>query len=605
MKGLELMLQRIFEAPTKKILKIRFLALVSELQSTTEKVEWCLKLARFYARGFPQAALQISYMVCKYDPDNVSALMIIIESFEALGRGDQAVAMRAHLSKVRQHLVGTIESQDVVKNLGLGGAFDREEAERTNPFLQSADQIISNESVFNNVVKASEENSYEESGVSNSNEDTVFRITKGKRQIHQENIYGESADLYQASYDPKKPDASDKPEEEETPEAERPEMINLFSNYENELDTDYSPHFQIEANEDFKSSMSMDQSKELAVNNGENTPDIATNGLKSPDPAVPHTKSKDGTAIQISSSKENTNVHAKEESSSIEKLKLDASLDVKNSEIHTAEKIENFKSASYKSYDSKVLMQMFGHFCSTNEFDKAKELLVSTAAFCSSEKWWKDSFYQIFDKILHHQLEDAEKSLNSIQENSYSHKSSPQGQMADSASLKPDPQIEPQQVNELGLGPIPAKTAKYSKALVDFQNIYDTGSGEPWSDIAEDHPFEKSSDFTLYALRHREILDEFKVFLMFIDALLFLGQARIVIGELARASELLDSDLKRCQVMLRWFAANQKLGRDVRTSTLKKLIPRSGLFEQEDIVRDGSENDTKILLNTRMYSKAQ
>ena len=104
MLGFENLLRCIKEDPRKTTLKLRYLALVADLPSASEKISVLLKLAEFYRMGFPKEALQIAYLVCRYDNSNVPAIEIIIEVLELQGKDTQARFMSDYLSKIRRNV---------------------------------------------------------------------------------------------------------------------------------------------------------------------------------------------------------------------------------------------------------------------------------------------------------------------------------------------------------------------------------------------------------------------------------------------------------------------------------------------------------------------
>jgi hypothetical protein len=101
MKGFDLILDRLRQDPSQNTLRLRYIALVTDLESTEDKIDAVIKLLSVYRANYPAEALELAYLICKYDPKNIKAIEIIIEIFERQGRAAQADLMKTYLLKLQ------------------------------------------------------------------------------------------------------------------------------------------------------------------------------------------------------------------------------------------------------------------------------------------------------------------------------------------------------------------------------------------------------------------------------------------------------------------------------------------------------------------------
>ena len=133
MKGLEQLLEKIQQFPQKKILKIRFLAMVGDLADPAEKAVWCLKLSRLYSETDPKQALQLAYVACKYDPESLEAGAVISDSLTKMGKHEQSESMRECISATQNNKADNRQQKHILNNLPVFEAFTPD-----NQFVNSA-----------------------------------------------------------------------------------------------------------------------------------------------------------------------------------------------------------------------------------------------------------------------------------------------------------------------------------------------------------------------------------------------------------------------------------------------------------------------------------
>lgn len=101
MKGFDLILDRLRQDPSQNTLRLRYIALVTDLERTEDKIDAVIKLLSVYRANYPAEALELAYLICKYDPKNIKAIEIIIEIFQRQGRAAQADLMKTYLQKLQ------------------------------------------------------------------------------------------------------------------------------------------------------------------------------------------------------------------------------------------------------------------------------------------------------------------------------------------------------------------------------------------------------------------------------------------------------------------------------------------------------------------------
>lgn len=100
-KGLNKILEKIKEDPSRKMLKDRYLALVSELSDADEKEAMNLNLAEVYLAEFPQEALEIAHGVQRNNKSSLRALTLIESSLRQLGKAAKADVIQNEIDKLK------------------------------------------------------------------------------------------------------------------------------------------------------------------------------------------------------------------------------------------------------------------------------------------------------------------------------------------------------------------------------------------------------------------------------------------------------------------------------------------------------------------------
>ncbi|MEZ4743515.1 MAG: hypothetical protein R3B45_13905 [Bdellovibrionota bacterium] len=100
--GLEKILEKIREDPSRNILYNRYLALLADISSEVEKARYTIELARVYLESEPKKSMQLANLVFQADRENVDALYIIARSLENLGRFEKADVIHNEISAIRQ-----------------------------------------------------------------------------------------------------------------------------------------------------------------------------------------------------------------------------------------------------------------------------------------------------------------------------------------------------------------------------------------------------------------------------------------------------------------------------------------------------------------------
>jgi hypothetical protein len=131
MKGFDLILNRLRQDPSQTTLRLRYVALVTDLEDIEEKIAAVLKLLDVYRANYPAEALELAYLICKYDPKNIKAIEIIVEIFRRQGRIAQADLMQTYLKKLdSSRSVPANNSQS--DSLSTGGIPAQENSERVS-----------------------------------------------------------------------------------------------------------------------------------------------------------------------------------------------------------------------------------------------------------------------------------------------------------------------------------------------------------------------------------------------------------------------------------------------------------------------------------------
>lgn len=313
---------------------------MSELDSSEEKAEWCLKLAHLYENVDPEVCMQVAYVVCKYDPNNVSALRLMAGSYEALGRDKQAQALYAYIMDVEREENRTEEGLNLIKEISFG---IEEEVEATNPFSQPSSVI----------------SSYRSENVSDElDSDSVALESDPGNLLHEqlEDIPPEYGNL-SSGYGPDPVTLlgpSDVPtrfnQADRSAKAQQiaEAAVEAVSGVEVRRELDYSP--------------SVDHSRASE----EHLPSIETNEIP-----------PDHLEISAMAALDNVNETAEQEEFDL----------------------ENTSEFDLKTADATSLAQMFSYFIDAEDFIKASGLVKDTASFCGHQQWWKDSFDQLIKEL--------------------------------------------------------------------------------------------------------------------------------------------------------------------------------------------------------------
>ncbi len=111
--GLDRILERIVSDPEDKILRNRFITLVSELPDESEKITYIIKLAEVFLYILPREAMRFANMVFKADPENIEALEIIAHGLDAIDRESKAEVIRQQIAHIKsQNQLKTTAVQD-------------------------------------------------------------------------------------------------------------------------------------------------------------------------------------------------------------------------------------------------------------------------------------------------------------------------------------------------------------------------------------------------------------------------------------------------------------------------------------------------------------
>ena len=568
MKGLEVLLDKIAENPSKKMMRIRYLALVSELSDPAEKAKWCLKLANFYGSHHPEHALQVAYMVCKYDPDNIVALNIIIDSFEALGRNFQADMMREHLSKVRKNLVDDFERETVFKEISVDGVFSNEEEEGTNPFNRSAEEILNNEANIDDVVKASqyvdkvtpELNIHTSTNSKTSGSaDLIDTLVEGKDEMSADTLKQEdwnfTQDIYlensnetvMVSVKEKLSEATLSPElsledrrEEVSQETVMAELPDDFELKETKKISEQTINFDL-SNEESEPEVGDEPKVDLKdLYSAEETEEETEEETKE--------ETKEERELSLFSGvshQQETNAAEKKIQDQRESKALTEFLDQRNQEF------QNLKESNFKEYDSSLLSQMFNYFVEKSDYIKAREILESSAAFCSSQKWWKNAFHYLLESgaspfVLGSDFLSTQESL-----------------------------FEAEDIIK-----------KYQKA----------GDLTPWVNLSQHLDQQKAEAYFNAFESQRSLFPKHRFFLFYLDLALYIGYARLVLKELSDTMLDISDKSFRKGIALRWVRANEALDFEVKIDG-KHLKSESELLGSVDSL---TESKFRELISARM-----
>lgn len=525
MKGLEILLGKIAEDPTRNTIKRRYLALVSELADAQQKAHWCLKLARLYAKKNPQNALQIAYVICKYEADNIEALNIIIDSFEMMGRGFQADAMRDHLANVKRKIVDKGGHDQVLKDLALDGAFSQQEAEATNPFNLSSDQILDQvNSIENNNDNPSQSATLDLTDPSPTEQengkpdDWNFQTDLYKDGIH-ETTFIESATIDLA--DDLGASSTGKGDQDEV-KSEKEVSLALDAREDKTVDL-FSEHQQL----DYPEAIMPSAEKSLT---DESTPKINDENFD----MFVDKRDLDKPLIDESVASE-----------------TEAEVSFEESFSEQSEEFENLKRSNFKSYDSAVLSQMFNYYFEKSQLSRAKEIIESTAAFCSSQDWWKSAFDKLLGarasgKQLYHGLLDSQVGLYETE---------------------------------------------------DLIKSYQTNGGKaPWAGLSQKLDQEKALAYFDELKENQILLQKDRFFNFYLDLAIITGYARVVIKELATRKLDYDNLEVRNSVFIRWQHAHELLDFHINLSAWESGQIKSEASFVESIDSDRFEQ----LLKTRM-----
>lgn len=528
MKGLEILLEKIAEDPSRNTIKRRYLALVSELADAKQKAHWCLKLARLYSKTNPQNALQIAYVICKYEADNIEALNIIIDSFEMMGRGFQADAMRDHLANVKRKIVDQGGHDQVLKDLALDGAFSKQEAEATNPFNLSSDQILD-----------------QVSSIDSSNENPPQSLTLDHTEPPSTEQKDDESDDWNFQTDLYK-DGFNETKFIESATIDLADDLGVLG----EMKADQG---DIKSDGEISISIDEPEAKTIDLFSEDEQVVAAEAVISTVEPMKEESTEKlNDENFDMFSDKRDLDQSLTDESISLKKgqeIEPEVSFDESFSEH--SEEFENLKQSNFKSYDSAVLSQMFDYYFDKSQLSRAKEIIESTAAFCSSQAWWKSAF----DKLL-----------------------------GARASGK-----------QLYHGLLGSQVGLYETE--DLIKSYQTNGGEaPWASLSRKLDQDKALGYFDELKENQTLLQKDRFFYFYLDLAIITGYARIVIKELATRKLDYDNLEIRNAVFIRWQHAHELLDFHINLSAWESEQTKS----EASLVESMNSESFEQLLRTRM-----
>lgn len=100
-KGLEKILKKIREHPNRKVLRERYLALVSEIESPSERQARMLDLGNVYFNIDPSESMQIAHQVYRQNKKSIKALKLIKLCLDKLGRKGKAEVIDNEIKKLK------------------------------------------------------------------------------------------------------------------------------------------------------------------------------------------------------------------------------------------------------------------------------------------------------------------------------------------------------------------------------------------------------------------------------------------------------------------------------------------------------------------------
>ncbi|MFK7826394.1 MAG: hypothetical protein AB8G05_19760 [Oligoflexales bacterium] len=99
-KGLEKILKKIREHPNRKVLRERYLALVSEIESSDERQTRMLDLGNVFYNIDPSESMQIAHQVYRQNKKSIQALKLIKLCLDKLGRKGKAEIIDKEIQKL-------------------------------------------------------------------------------------------------------------------------------------------------------------------------------------------------------------------------------------------------------------------------------------------------------------------------------------------------------------------------------------------------------------------------------------------------------------------------------------------------------------------------
>ena len=100
-KGLEKILKKIREHPNRRVLRERYLALVSEIESSEERQARMLDLGNIYFNIDPSESMQIAHQVYRQNKKSIKALKLIKLCLDKLGRKGKAAVIDNEIKKIK------------------------------------------------------------------------------------------------------------------------------------------------------------------------------------------------------------------------------------------------------------------------------------------------------------------------------------------------------------------------------------------------------------------------------------------------------------------------------------------------------------------------
>jgi hypothetical protein len=459
-----------------------------------------------------------------------------------MGRGFQADAMRDHLAGVKKQIVDKSSHDHVLKELALDGVFSHQEAEKTNPFNLSSEQILEvatekMQSSYHKKAVVSEPSSSLESQLELdlSREGQKPAKGSGPRDEQGSSEWNFQADLYK--------DGVNETAffESATLDLDEPMKKSTIEKVVSDIDDG------IVKSEDPKGKIDLFSEESVQAHVAEDDLAEDASGQQPEFDLFSSPKARQRDENEQNKEKSRLPLNGGGQASS----SAESSYQPSRAVASHSEEFENLKKANFKSYDAAVLSQMFEYYFDKNQLSRAKEIIESTAAFCSSEKWWKDSF----DKLL-----EARSSGK-----------------------------------QLYYGLLDSQVGLYEAE--DLIKSYQMdGDLSPWASLSRKVDSVKAIGYLEELQENYALLQKDRFFLFYLDLAIITGYSRLVLKELASRERNYEEIENRKSVFIRWQHAHELLNFEVDLSDWAK----ESSMPVTDIIKDMGSKKFEELLRTRM-----